>query len=270
MSGVLWYNLSTKAETPLSPGQYHRQSTSITGQLMSSLTVSEIQGQLVVDSRLIATELGIQHENLRRTIDKYLNELQGFGVFVFQNGKPPEGTQVGRPERYCFLNEDQAIFLMTLSKNTPQVVACKIKLVTAFAEARKAITQPTPQSLPTRDAAENLKTANDIENLNNKILQQLLRNQLISELSVAQGQNKLPSGEPVKQYTICVVRAAELGYSIKHIGNGSALGAFVVKRVTPAYSERVGQWDVNHYEITGAFDNAIKAYFEGRKGLHIA
>jgi phage regulator Rha-like protein len=110
--------------------------------MLQILTQNE---QLVVDSRLIAIELEIKHENLRRTVEKYLNELQAFGVIVFETSKPSERSLGGRPERFCFLNEDQATFLMTLSRNTPQVVACKMNLVTAFSKAKQIIQTVIPQ-----------------------------------------------------------------------------------------------------------------------------
>lgn len=38
---------------------------------MSNLSVIDCEGLLVVDSRLIAEELGIQHKNFLATLDKY-------------------------------------------------------------------------------------------------------------------------------------------------------------------------------------------------------
>jgi phage regulator Rha-like protein len=110
---------------------------------MANIQVITLQDQLVVDSRLIADELGIKHENLRKTVEKYLTELQEFGIIVFETQKILEGASRGRPERYCYLNEDQATFLMTLSRNTPQVVACKQNLVKAFSKAKHLITEAT-------------------------------------------------------------------------------------------------------------------------------
>lgn len=99
---------------------------------------------LVVDSRLIANELGIEHRALRQTIEKYVNEIQEFGVVTFQMSKPLEGSSGGRPERHCYLNEDQATFLMTLSRNTPQVIDCKRNLVKAFSQAKQIIKEVIP------------------------------------------------------------------------------------------------------------------------------
>lgn len=102
---------------------------------MSDLSAFEYDGELVVDSRLIAQELNIEHDSFMSTIQTYqtLTE-QEFGIFRFQIGKT-KGR--GRPERYVYLSEDQATFLMTLSRNTPEVVQCKLKLVKAFSKAKK-------------------------------------------------------------------------------------------------------------------------------------
>lgn len=101
------------------------------------LQVIEKEGQLVVDSRLIADELGIEHRSFKRTIDDYKTQTeQAFGILRFENA---ELNDVGRPEMYYLLTEDQATFLMTLSRNTEQVVKAKINLVTAFSKAKSAL-----------------------------------------------------------------------------------------------------------------------------------
>jgi phage regulator Rha-like protein len=117
---------------------------------MSDLIVSShTDGVLVVDSRLVAKELGIQHENFMDTLKKYQTEAeQAFGVLRFETGKPPSGSLGGRPEKFAFLTEEQATFYATLSRNTPEVVQLKAKIVKAFFEARRllqsaGITQPT-------------------------------------------------------------------------------------------------------------------------------
>lgn len=72
---------------------------------------------LVVDSRLIADELGIEHRALRQTIEKYINEIQEFGVVTFFQTKPLEGSSGGRPERYCYLNKEQSQIIISKSRN---------------------------------------------------------------------------------------------------------------------------------------------------------
>lgn len=99
------------------------------------ITLIEKRGEARADSRLIAQALGNQHKATAQLIERYADQLKGFGVLPFEMEKPT-GTTGGRPERYYLLNEDQSFFLLTLSRNTPRVVALKANLVTAFKEAR--------------------------------------------------------------------------------------------------------------------------------------
>ncbi|NJR52891.1 MAG: Rha family transcriptional regulator [Leptolyngbyaceae cyanobacterium CSU_1_3] len=119
---------------------------------MSMLAVSEHDGVLVVDSRLVAERLGNDHGDwMQNVILPYQNQTeQAFGVLRFENGKPPKGSKGGRPSKYALLTEDQATFYMTLSKNTPEVVQCKIELVQAFSKAKELLRQrqPRPEYVP--------------------------------------------------------------------------------------------------------------------------
>jgi hypothetical protein len=63
------------------------------------------------------------------------------------------------------------------------------------------------------------------------------------------------------------VRARELGYTNKEIGNGSALGKFVAKSVPIAFIERIGNYQVKHYEVNDLLDTAIKTFFGLRHAL---
>jgi phage regulator Rha-like protein len=108
---------------------------------MSDLIVIEHpDGVLVVDSRLVAKEMGIEHRSFLETIQKYKKDAeQSFGVLRFQTAKPQAGSLGGRPEGFFLLTEEQATFYMTLSRNTPEVVQLKLKLVKAFFEAKKRL-----------------------------------------------------------------------------------------------------------------------------------
>jgi phage regulator Rha-like protein len=114
---------------------------------MSDLTVFQHNdGYLVVDSRLIAQELGIEHESFMKTVDRYKNQTeQAFGFLRFEVGEI-EGR--GQPEKFVYLTEDQATFLMTLSRNTPEVIRCKILLVTQFSKAKKLLEGQGYQQVP--------------------------------------------------------------------------------------------------------------------------
>lgn len=114
---------------------------------MSNLTVEERDSVLVIDSRLLARELEINHGDwMTNVLLKYREEIEkDFGVIRFENGKPLKGSKGGRPERFAWLTEEQATLLMTYSKNTEPVRCCKRKLVKAFAEARRIIERVVPE-----------------------------------------------------------------------------------------------------------------------------
>lgn len=90
----------------------------------------------LIDSRQMAEMLGIQHESFIKNISEHEAALSELGFFRFEIGKI-KGR--GRPETYALLNENQAFFAVTLSRNTPQAVKAKLLLVKAFAAARNLI-----------------------------------------------------------------------------------------------------------------------------------
>lgn len=108
--------------------------------------ISYKDGALVVDSRLIAQELGIEHKNFMESIKKYqTNAEQAFGILRFQT---EEIRGRGQPERFVYLTQDQATFYMTLSRNTPEVVVCKVKLVSQFSKAKRLLREQGYSQIP--------------------------------------------------------------------------------------------------------------------------
>lgn len=115
---------------------------------MLELTVENKNGVLVVDSRLIAEELGIEHKNLLATITTRLSEIETeFGAIAFETLelKTTQGNSTSK--RIAYLTEEQATFLMTLSRNTDKVVRAKIQLVKAFSKAKQALQHVSPELL---------------------------------------------------------------------------------------------------------------------------
>lgn len=90
-----------------------------------------------VDSRLLADRLGNQHATVIRLIDEYKSDFESLGVLRFKIGKPRAKSKGGRPEKLAMLTEDQAYFLLTLSRNSQKVRSLKIELVKAFARFRQ-------------------------------------------------------------------------------------------------------------------------------------
>lgn len=115
---------------------------------MNNLSVFEYREVLVVDSRLIAVRLGIKHKNFIATIDKHKSTIeQAFGTVLFQTEPRKDGNTGGDQPRYCLLTEDQSTFVMTLSRNSPEVIQCKVDLVKAFSKAKHELNtrSRTPQ-----------------------------------------------------------------------------------------------------------------------------
>ena len=109
---------------------------------MNNLIAIVNQGDtLVVDSRLIAERLGVGHSDWYRNIVlKYQTETeQAFGHLRFESGTVTNSVGAVNTVKFALLTEDQATFLMTLSRNTPEVVACKATLVKSFSEAKRIL-----------------------------------------------------------------------------------------------------------------------------------
>lgn len=103
------------------------------------IKIQHKDGIQVVDSRLIAEGLNINHKSLMETIRTYQKDLEEMGVLPFETAKPLKDSKGGRPESFCYLNELQCHFVVTLSRNTPEVVNFKKSLVIAFDQAKKEV-----------------------------------------------------------------------------------------------------------------------------------
>lgn len=101
-----------------------------------------------VDTRLLARQLANKHKAVMTLIERYADSFKAHGQLAFKKtvGKRKQGG--GNAERYALLNEDQAYFLLSLSRNTDTVVALKSKLVTAFGQARRAADLRKTEYLP--------------------------------------------------------------------------------------------------------------------------
>ncbi|EMH0374020.1 Rha family transcriptional regulator [Pseudomonas aeruginosa] len=100
---------------------------------MSVIRLTQYQNETRVDSRVIAGQLGNQHESSMRLTRTYKADFEELGILRLQIG---EIMGRGQPEQFALLNEDQAYLLLTYSRNTKQVRALKVNLVMAFREAR--------------------------------------------------------------------------------------------------------------------------------------
>ncbi len=103
-----------------------------------------------VDSRLIAKQLRNQHKNVMELIERYAGQFRTFGLVAFETqAVKAAGARGTKRLRFAMLNEDQAFFLLSLSRNTDHVVQLKARLIAAFGEARRAAQQRAVEYLPT-------------------------------------------------------------------------------------------------------------------------
>ena len=113
--------------------------------IMLTTTTTEAR----IDSRLLAKQLGNKHRHVMALLDKYLVTFKKHGHVSFKNADGERRQGGGKAERYALLNENQAYFLLNLSRNTEIVVALKSRLITAFSEVRKAADMRQREYLPT-------------------------------------------------------------------------------------------------------------------------
>jgi phage antirepressor YoqD-like protein len=109
---------------------------------MTNLIVQNINSNFVIDSRLIAKELGILHKNFKELIKTYRADFEEFG----QVALVAEAGDIRYAETFYYLNENQSYLSLTYSNNTPKVRRAKINLVRAFDQAKSALTLKLPEN----------------------------------------------------------------------------------------------------------------------------
>jgi phage regulator Rha-like protein len=99
---------------------------------MTAVALTTTAGEPRVDSRLVADQLGLQHESVIKLIASYPKDFEEFGKVRFQIG----ASEAGQKTKSALLNEDQCYLLLAFSRNTAKVRELKVRLVRAFREAR--------------------------------------------------------------------------------------------------------------------------------------
>lgn len=95
----------------------------------------------VVSHLEVAEKTNNDKDSVARLIKNYTEELENFGSLGFEIQTKKRKIWATQTKEY-FLNEDQATFLMTLLKNTKEVVDFKLKLVLAFKKLKEHINKP--------------------------------------------------------------------------------------------------------------------------------
>ncbi len=95
------------------------------------IKIEEIDGEGRVDSRYIACRLGNEHKHALEMIRKYKDRFERYGEVPFKTA-PSLNPDSYQRVTVCWLNEKQATFLVTLSRNSEKAVDLKQDLNDAF------------------------------------------------------------------------------------------------------------------------------------------
>lgn len=111
-------------------------------------------GDAFTDSMKIAQGTGNTHHAVQQLVGKYHRKLVKWGKVEFTHLKC-ENPKGGRPPKVYYLNEQQALFLVTLLGNNDIVVDFKAELVDQFCKMRKLLTERQTEAwLETRKAGK--------------------------------------------------------------------------------------------------------------------
>jgi len=100
------------------------------------MTLVEMKGKKLLSSTLtIAKGVELEHRAVMSLVRKYKEDLNDFSLMTFEMSK----ATGGRPVEITWLNEEQAIFLVTLMKNSKIVVKFKKKLTKEFMRMKSAL-----------------------------------------------------------------------------------------------------------------------------------
>ena len=102
----------------------------------------------VISHIVIAEKTNNDKDSVSRLIRNYTEELENFWKVRFEIQAIKNSKNKINETKEYFLNEDQATFLMTLLKNTKEVVDFKLKLVLAFRNLKNIFSERMPKTLP--------------------------------------------------------------------------------------------------------------------------
>lgn len=124
-------------------------------------------GEPVLDSRVAARELGVEHESIIKLLGEYSEESSDLksdllGVVRFETEKRP-GSRTGQKERYALLSERQALLLITMVRNSPEALRAKERLVDAFLAMRAALLSRKIDKVVRRELTDALRDSGEAE-----------------------------------------------------------------------------------------------------------
>lgn len=95
-----------------------------------------VGGELLASSEVIAKGMKAKHKSVIQLIRHNAGVLGEFGTLAFEMRKSG-----GRPTEIALLNEQQAALLISMMRNTPEVLTFKASLIREFFRMRDALQQ---------------------------------------------------------------------------------------------------------------------------------
>lgn len=118
-----------------------------------ALAIVEQDGKFLLDSRVLAKQLGYEHKALIRNIHRNKTRIEAKSVLRQFDAKPSKGSMGGRPEAYYMLTERQCLILTGSLKKGVEADEWHDRLVDEFLAARAMVKQLQKQ-LPTQPQVE--------------------------------------------------------------------------------------------------------------------
>ena len=186
-----------------------------------------------IDSRLLALQLGNKHRHVMALLDRYLGQLKSFGHLSFKNACGDRQHGGGSGERFALLNEDQAYFLLSLSRNSDTVVNLKAKLIKTFSDYRRAADLRRTEYLPSYHRLSDAIHSAAAGSTNERFVHTNIARLLNKTVGIESGQR---AAAPVPQQALMIV-AQELAARAMLSANDHHHGYQMVKQSMQALSE---------------------------------
>lgn len=105
--------------------------------------VAVFDGELLASSEALAAGVKLSHASVIKLVRKHQASLERFGPLRFEIRKGSALPQGGfaKATEVALLNEQQSTLLISMLRNSPVVIECKVRLVEEFYRMRDALNQ---------------------------------------------------------------------------------------------------------------------------------
>jgi hypothetical protein len=122
---------------------------------------------------------------------------------------------------------------------------------------------PPPREIPS--SVDYVNAWEKLKGMPRSKMTELIEYRMASELEIENVNQRFLSGEvedEQRHLTTVNIRAKQLGYMDKQIGDGKKLGVFVKNHLEPHCKDWQGQYLVWHYIVNDELDEVIHSYFD--------